>query len=324
MPGVCPYSWPYECGWSVGLWWRWADFFSRLDVILLALMLVHIVVVVVVVVRVSYRCQLARQARPTDSDSRAFQRAQRKLVAELNVWVSTLRSVAHTAPFLGLAGTCIGILRALSTPIAMERSSAEALISTEVARALVTTAAGLLVAVPALRSHNYLRRRIDLLDVGIPRRLFERRAVHFQVAQSLPLIERFSNFPAYPLIAAPILTLLVAVFVILPGYDVGLRVGLAPAHRPYEAGVAERIIVLRITKPGKIFLNTEQEDWNSLPQRLSDIYSLRVDRTLYLLADDDVPFQTVADAIDIAEGMSSLDRVRLITPATMKGGCLAR
>jgi biopolymer transport protein ExbD len=106
-----------------------------------------------------------------------------------------------------------------------------------------------------------------------------------------------------------------------PREPTGLDVELASANCRYDA--VDRLIVLRVTGAGKVFINEEQEDWNGLAGRLSEIYSTRVYRTLYLFADDGVPFQTVADAIDIAENAtvtgssSSLDiTIRLITPAT--------
>jgi hypothetical protein len=91
----------------------------------------------------------------------------------------------------------------------------------------------------------------------------------------------------------------------------------------------DRLIVLHITDTGELFLNLEQEDWNNLENRLSQIYGMREHRTLYLVADSDVPFRTIAEALDTIEnasatqtgpqvvGMSKdeLDiRVQLLTP----------
>ena len=116
----------------------------------------------------------------------------------------------------------------------------------------------------------------------------------------------------------------------------GLYVGMTPATLGCEFDLADRLIVLRLTDAGKVFLNQDQEDWNGLAGRLSEIYSLRVHRTLYLRSDDGVPFQTVADALDIVEnapvtvapqavrmGTEKLNiTVRLITPKAMNTRCL--
>jgi len=88
-----------------------------------------------------------------------------------------------------------------------------------------------------------------------------------------------------------------------------------------EYDVADKLIVLHITDTGKVFLNQEQEDWNSLADRLSQIYSVREYRTLYLLADSGVPFQTIAHALDTVENAEASIQVRLITPKVFNAAC---
>jgi hypothetical protein len=113
----------------------------------------------------------------------------------------------------------------------------------------------------------------------------------------------------------------------------GVYVSVVPARCEYEGD--DRLIVLRLTDAGKLFINQTPEDWNSLPEVLSKIYGSRVPRTLYLLAEDGVPFQTVADALDIVEnakvephqavstGADKLNiTVRLITPKAMNTSCV--
>ena|SRR5260370_12007849 len=157
MNGVCLNSWrPNGCEWSVGYLWRWMNWIVRLDVIVLALMLVC---VVVVVTRVFYRYHLARPVGEADSASR------RKLAAVLSIELGSLKAITSSAPYLGLAGTCVGIMSGLGFGgIAMEKNAALALISSRIVVALVTTAAGILVAVPAICSYNYLCTRKDLLE----------------------------------------------------------------------------------------------------------------------------------------------------------------
>jgi hypothetical protein len=95
-----------------------------------------------------------------------------------------------------------------------------------------------------------------------------------------------------------------------------------------ESALTGRLVVLHTTDAGKLFLNTEQQEWSSLVGRLSEIYGVRVHRRLYLVADDSVPFQAVADAIDIVQNIpvggnpSSLNiTVRLITPKAIDARC---
>jgi biopolymer transport protein ExbD len=59
--------------------------------------------------------------------------------------------------------------------------------------------------------------------------------------------------------------------------------------------------VLRIANEGKVFLNGELQNRDTIAFRLAEIYTARESRILYVSADDNVPFQTLADPIDIAQ-----------------------
>ena len=172
----------------------------------------------------------------------------------------------------------------------------------------------------AVVSYNYLRTRIESLERELSGNAHERSVQSFQVAQKLPLTARFSKIP-FAVIAAPSLAVSTMAFITFSSFHTprGLHVGLASANCEYEG--ADRVVILRITDTGKFFLNTEREEWNSLPIRSSEIYRWRVNRTLYLLAEDGVPFQTVADALDIL-GTDKLNiTVRLVTPGAMMAHC---
>ena len=305
MPGACLN--PYGCEWGIGYLWRWMNWIGRTDVYLLALLLGYSVAVFL---RVSWRYCLARRARGIHSPGR------RKLVADLSSAVSSLKSIAFTAPYLGLAGTCFGIM-GMFRGIGMEVHAVRAMMTAILAAALVTTAAGILVAVPATCFYNYLCTRIDLLESEV---------FNESLGCRLPLRKRFSELPAFALIAAPSLVMAVAAFMSFASFrePKGLGIEVASARCEYEGD--DRLIVLRITNGGRLFLNSEQQNWNTLTSRLAEIYSFRVHRILYLSADDGVPSQTVADAIDIAQntevGSSSLNiTVRLITPKAMNAPC---
>jgi biopolymer transport protein ExbD len=328
MPEACLTSWqPYKCEWSVGHLWRWMNWIVRLDVIVLAFMLVC---VVVVVTRVFYRYHLARPVGEADSA------AGGKFAAVLNIEVGSLKAIASSAPYLGLAGTCVGIMSSLGFGGAMEKNTFLTMVAANMAAALATTAAGILVAVPATCSYNYLRTRKDLLESKVPNDPPAQIRRYRQGNCRLALTKRFSQLPAFALIAAPSLAVLVAVYMpyFAPREPTGLEVDLASTRCEHDGN--DRLIVLHITNAGNLFLNTEQKDWNSLARRLSEIYSVRAHRTLYLLADDGVPFQTVADALDTVENIPAtvgtqavgmeIDKlaitVRLLTPRAFNTRCL--
>lgn len=317
MPGPCLNSWqPQGCEWTIPYLWRSMNWLAQLDVIVLALMLAY---VVVVVVRISYRYRIARWARGIDDSG------SRKLVASLSSEVGNLGSIALTAPYCGLVGACFGAMGAF-TAVGMEKHAALAMMSSRLVAALATTAAGILVAIPASCSYNFFRTRMDVLENELSSEQQRNRNV---VARRLLLRRRFSQTPTFAMIAAPSLAILVAVETpfFAPREPTGLSVDLVSDRCENDGD--DRLIVLHLTNAGELLINTEPTRWNDLADRLSAIYSLRADRTLYFFADSDVPFQTVADAIDMVENAvtsdsNSLDiQLRLITPKAMRSCALA-
>lgn len=75
-----------------------------------------------------------------------------------------LASIGSTAPFVGLFGTVVGIIHAF-TGISTEKSTGLAAVAGGISEALVTTAIGLFVAIPAVWMFNYFTNRIDAFDV---------------------------------------------------------------------------------------------------------------------------------------------------------------
>jgi biopolymer transport protein ExbB len=86
--------------------------------------------------------------------------SQQKLLLERNL--NVLGTMAAVAPLVGLLGTVWGIMRAFHDMAAVG-SAAPSVVAAGVAEALVTTAAGLVVAVPALMLYNHFSRRLNVM-----------------------------------------------------------------------------------------------------------------------------------------------------------------
>jgi len=84
-----------------------------------------------------------------EASKRALERAEAIVHAELKRGLGGLATIGSTAPFVGLFGTVLGILNAFRG----------------IAEALVTTAFGLFVAIPAVMMSNYLTGRVEAFDV---------------------------------------------------------------------------------------------------------------------------------------------------------------
>ncbi len=99
-----------------------------------------------------------------DASKRALERSEAIVHAELKRGVSSLATIGSTAPFVGLFGTVVGIINAFRT-MASEKTPGIGAIAGGISEALVTTAIGLFVAVPAVWMYNYFTGKIDAFDV---------------------------------------------------------------------------------------------------------------------------------------------------------------
>ena len=99
-----------------------------------------------------------------DTVRRAIQRASALTANDLKKGVASLATIGATAPFVGLLGTVVGIINAFHG-IATAGSSGLAAVSQGISEALVETALGLVVAIPAVWFYNYLSGRIEYFNV---------------------------------------------------------------------------------------------------------------------------------------------------------------
>jgi biopolymer transport protein ExbB len=90
----------------------------------------------------------------------------RHVVHELERFLDALGTIASISPLLGLLGTVGGIIKAFNA-ISAGGAGDPRLLSDGIAQALITTAAGLCVAIPALVGYKYLRRRVDRIVVDM-------------------------------------------------------------------------------------------------------------------------------------------------------------
>lgn len=98
-----------------------------------------------------------------EAADRAFQRSRRMLAADLQRGIGTLSTIAGSAPFIGLLGTVFGIMNAFRG-IGMEKAMGLRMVASYIGEAVVTTAMGLIVAIPAVWFHNYLRSRMEVFE----------------------------------------------------------------------------------------------------------------------------------------------------------------
>jgi biopolymer transport protein ExbB len=99
-----------------------------------------------------------------DTVRRSIQRASALTASDLKRGVAALATIGATAPFVGLLGTVVGIITAFQG-IAATGSGGLGSVSAGISEALVETALGLVVAIPAVWFYNYLTGRIEYFNV---------------------------------------------------------------------------------------------------------------------------------------------------------------
>jgi len=99
-----------------------------------------------------------------EASKRALERSEAIVHAELKRGISGLATIGSTAPFVGLFGTVVGIINAF-TSISTEKSTVLGAVAGGISEALVTTAIGLFVAIPAVWMYNYFTGKIEAFDV---------------------------------------------------------------------------------------------------------------------------------------------------------------
>jgi biopolymer transport protein TolR len=115
-----------------------------------------------------------------------------------------------------------------------------------------------------------------------------------------------------------LLVLLIIFMVITPVTPKGLDALVPqPPKDKNPPPPSDRTIVVQILDRGagqepSVKINQDEATWDSLQGRLTDIYKMRNEKIMFVKADDDIAFESVAKAIDIGHA-AGVDKVGLIT-----------
>jgi len=108
--------------------------------------------------------QHASSAELIEAAERGLERSVATIHAELKRGLSGLATIGSTAPFVGLFGTVVGIMNAFRASAPAKAAGIQS-VASGISEALVTTALGLLVAVPAVWCYNYFTTKVENFDV---------------------------------------------------------------------------------------------------------------------------------------------------------------
>ena len=120
---------------------------------------------------------LLRFGGKVDEIERAIEGAGQHEASLLNSNLRTLGAIANITPMMGLLGTVFGMIKAFNV-ISQSGTGNPGLVASGISEALITTAAGMIVGIPALVLYHYFRAKID-------RYVFEMEEISFQLIEEL-------------------------------------------------------------------------------------------------------------------------------------------
>ncbi|MDH5444666.1 MAG: MotA/TolQ/ExbB proton channel family protein [Gammaproteobacteria bacterium] len=105
---------------------------------------------------------LVNRHHPREIMKESIEETGRQVVADLTRYLNTLGTIASITPLLGLLGTVIGMIKVFAA-ITTQGVGNPTVLAGGISEALITTAAGLLVAIPSLIFYRYFRGKVDEL-----------------------------------------------------------------------------------------------------------------------------------------------------------------
>ena len=235
--------------------------------------------------------------------------------AVLMQWIDESSSYEYLGDFLGEQGTYELRLDILSDTACLNPGHPRLLVYTDrgeyddrASPALWASAfglaSGLSLVILSLISAELTGRNVRISDS-------QSIAQCFQWAQKLPLARQFESLPAFALLAAPILAILVVVFMVMlqPYPSRGLYIHLlkpgqsAAENDPLGEPVIACVAGTGSTTTPRIYVNSTATSWDGLESALKNQLKLRPKWKVYVEAEPNVPWAYVATVVDTAKGI---------------------
>lgn len=109
---------------------------------------------------------IANHRRGREQMKESIEEAAGQVVHDLERYLNTLGTIAAATPLLGLLGTVIGMIKVFSA-ISLQGTGNAQVLAGGISEALITTAAGLTVAIPSLFFYRFFQRRVEELVIGM-------------------------------------------------------------------------------------------------------------------------------------------------------------
>jgi biopolymer transport protein TolQ len=215
------------------------------------------------------------------SIERTLQKSAQSQMTGLETSLSWLATTGAVAPFVGLFGTVIGIINAFEGLGAGGASTIQS-VAPGISEALVTTAAGLFAAIPAVMGYNQFVHRLKVFGTEIN---------GFQGRTTTSL----SEINVTPLVDV-VLVLLIIFMVTAPILQTGIDINLPETRTVTEVDPANRAVV-SISQDEKLYFRSDVVNYDQLPSLLSREVPDK-GAPVYVRADQEVKWKTVVAVLD--------------------------
>jgi biopolymer transport protein ExbB/TolQ/biopolymer transport protein ExbD len=285
-----------------------------------------------------------------DTVRRSIQRATALTNNDLKKGVASLATIGATAPFIGLLGTTIGVINAF-VGIATTGSGGIGAISAGISEALVKTALGLFVAIPAVWFYNYLSGRLEYLTVemdnssselvdyfikktaelrdpgaAVPRDRRHARARASKKAGDCTMAMDIggakgglkADINVTPL-ADVMLVLLIIMMIVAPLLQQGVDLRLPTATHSVDKPETQEQTIVSITADGRFWVNGVYVNPEDLRLRVEDVLEGKSERTIIIKADEDALYSAVMDCMDELR-LAGIEDMGLITERKAQAG----
>ena len=270
-----------------------------------------------------------------DTVRRSIQRASALTASDLKKGISALATIGSTAPFVGLLGTVVGVITAFQG-IASSGSGGIAGVSQGISEALVETALGLVVAIPAVWFYNYLTGRIEYFNVEMDNSSSELVDYFIRKSRVTPATPRTrgdlamsmdvggakggvkSDINVTPLVDV-MLVLLIIMMLVAPLLQQGVNVKLPSANNVTDHPETNNQTVITIAPNKDLYLNAKPIREGELATKVNEALENQKEKVVLIKADEEVEYSAVMSTMDQLR-QAGVEDIGLITTRRRPAG----
>jgi len=229
-------------------------------------------------------------------------------VRKLEHWMPWLATTGSVTPFIGLFGTVWGVMDAFAG-LGIAGAASLRVVAPGIAEALITTAAGLFTAIPAVIAYNHYLH--DIKDLG---NRMDNFVMEFVLQVEMPQLSRQTGTSLADINIVPfvdvVLVLLVIFMITAPILQSGIEVDLPKTKTVKE--IAEERLVITIDRAQRLYLGNDPVNIHELGALIRSRSRDPEHQAVFVRCDETVPFGSFATVVDQLR-QSGIQNVSVVT-----------